>query len=158
MANENIKTIEFMLSIESLVASGANVKLEISPSDLKMFAESIVERTIEAQRQELMVQVEQSEETYMNTREVKLEEAAKAADVCIRTCGNRSCNMSLHKLDCLIAGGNINACACVSLGFGIRVHIFQSFQLFFSVPAVGAELARLKTYRLYDTLERLEFY
>ena len=46
MANENIKTIEFMLSIESLVASGANVKLEISPSDLKMFAESIVERTI----------------------------------------------------------------------------------------------------------------
>ena len=68
MANENIKTIEFMLSIESLVASGANVKLEISPSDLKMFAESIVERAIEAQRQELM---EQSEETYMNTREVK---------------------------------------------------------------------------------------
>ena len=38
-----------MLSIESLVASGANVKLEISPSDLKMFAESIVEKTIEAQ-------------------------------------------------------------------------------------------------------------
>ena len=71
MANENIKTIEFMLSIESLVASGANVKLEISPSDLKMFAESIVEKTIEAQRQELMEQVEQSEETYMNTREVK---------------------------------------------------------------------------------------
>ena len=33
-----------MLSIESLVASGANVKLEISPSDLKMFAESIVEK------------------------------------------------------------------------------------------------------------------
>ena len=46
MANENIKTIKFMLSIESLVASGANVKLEISPSDLKMFAESIVERAI----------------------------------------------------------------------------------------------------------------
>ena len=57
-----------MLSIESLVASGANVKLEISPSDLKMFAESIVEKTIEAQRQELM---EQTEQTYLNTREVK---------------------------------------------------------------------------------------
>lgn len=57
-----------MLSIESLVASGANVKLEISPSDLKMFAESIVERAIEAQRQELM---EQTEQTYLNTREVK---------------------------------------------------------------------------------------
>ena len=71
MANENIKTIEFMLSIESLVASGANVKLEISPSDLKMFAESIVEKTIKAQRQELMEQIEQSDETYMNTREVK---------------------------------------------------------------------------------------
>lgn len=71
MANENIKTTKLMLSIESLVASGANVKLEISPSDLKMFAESIVERTIEAQRQELMEQIEQGEETYMNTREVK---------------------------------------------------------------------------------------
>ena len=31
-----------MITIETLVEQGANVKLEITPSDLKMFAESIV--------------------------------------------------------------------------------------------------------------------
>lgn len=30
-----------MITIESLVEQGANVKLEVSPADLKMFAESI---------------------------------------------------------------------------------------------------------------------
>lgn len=35
-----------MITIETLVEQGANVKLEITPSDLKMFAESIVQRTI----------------------------------------------------------------------------------------------------------------
>ena len=34
-----------MITIETLVEQGANVKLEITPSDLKMFAESIVQRT-----------------------------------------------------------------------------------------------------------------
>ena len=33
-----------MITIETLVEQGANVKLEITPSDLKMFAESIVQR------------------------------------------------------------------------------------------------------------------
>ena len=32
-----------MITIETLVEQGANVKLEITPSDLKMFAESIVQ-------------------------------------------------------------------------------------------------------------------
>lgn len=35
-----------MITIESLVEQGANVKLEVTPADLKMFAESIVQRTI----------------------------------------------------------------------------------------------------------------
>ena len=35
-----------MITIESLVEQGANVKLEVSPADLKMFAESIVQRTM----------------------------------------------------------------------------------------------------------------
>ena len=39
-----------MITIETLVEQGANVKLEITPSDLKMFAESIVQRTILATR------------------------------------------------------------------------------------------------------------
>ena len=37
-----------MITIESLVEQGANVKLEVTPTDLKMFAESIVQRTIAA--------------------------------------------------------------------------------------------------------------
>ena len=41
-----------MITIETLVEQGANVKLEITPSDLKMFAESIVQRTILAQQEE----------------------------------------------------------------------------------------------------------
>ena len=37
-----------MINIDNLVALGGNVKIEVSPDDLKMFAESIVERTIMA--------------------------------------------------------------------------------------------------------------
>jgi hypothetical protein len=40
-----------MITIESLVEQGANVKLEVTPADLKMFAESIVQRTIMAQQE-----------------------------------------------------------------------------------------------------------
>ena len=39
-----------MITIETLVEQGANVKLEITPSDLKMFAESILQRTGTAER------------------------------------------------------------------------------------------------------------
>ena len=41
-----------MITIESLVDMGANVKLEVTPTDLKMFAESIIQRTIMAQQEE----------------------------------------------------------------------------------------------------------
>ena len=35
-----------MITIESLVEQGANVKLEVTPADLKMFAEAIVRCTM----------------------------------------------------------------------------------------------------------------
>ena len=67
--------------------------------------------------------------------------------------------MSLHKLYRLISGGNIYARACVSLGFGIRVHLFTVLSiLFFAVPAVGTQLAGLDADSLDDTRERLELY
>ena len=55
-----------MITIESLVEQGANVKLEVTPADLKMFAESIVQRTIMAQQEE-----REAEETYLNTKQVR---------------------------------------------------------------------------------------
>ena len=39
-----------MITIESLVEQGANVKLEVTPADLKMFAEAIVQRTMAARQ------------------------------------------------------------------------------------------------------------
>ena len=62
----------FMITIESLVEQGANVKLEVSPADLKMFAESIVQRTIMAQQEELDAEMRRAaEETWLNTRQVR---------------------------------------------------------------------------------------
>ena len=61
-----------MISIESLVEQGANVKLEITPSDLKMFADSIVQRTILAQQEEhKAVMQREAEEVYLNTKQVR---------------------------------------------------------------------------------------
>lgn len=58
-----------MINIESRVEMGANVKLELTPDDLKKFAVSIVERTIVAHGK-VMAQESAKEETYLNTREV----------------------------------------------------------------------------------------
>ena len=59
-----------MITIETLVEQGANVKLEITPSDLKMFAESIVQRTILAQQEEhKAVMQREAEEVYLNTKQ-----------------------------------------------------------------------------------------
>lgn len=58
-----------MINIDSLVEMGANVKVELTPEDLKKFAESIVERTIVAHGK-IMTQESEMEETYLNTREV----------------------------------------------------------------------------------------
>ena len=67
-----------MITIETLVEQGANVKLEITPSDLKMFAESIVQRTILAQQEEQKAEMQrEAEEVYLNTKQVR-----ELLDVC----------------------------------------------------------------------------
>ena len=61
-----------MITIESLVEQGANVKLEVSPADLKMFAESIVQRTMAARQEELNAEMQRAaEETWLNTKQVR---------------------------------------------------------------------------------------
>lgn len=61
-----------MITIESLVEMGANVKLEVTPTDLKMFAESIIQRTITARQEEQEAAMRcEAEETYLNTKEVR---------------------------------------------------------------------------------------
>ena len=65
----NSKTNDFMITIESLVDMGANVKLEVTPTDLKMFAESIIQRTIMAQQEERQTaMLREAQETYLNTK------------------------------------------------------------------------------------------
>ena len=61
-----------MITIESLVDMGANVRLEVTPTDLKMFAESIIQRTIVAQQEERQAAIQrEAEETYLNTKQVR---------------------------------------------------------------------------------------
>ena len=61
-----------MITIESLVEQGANVKLEVTPADLKMFAESIIQRTIVAQQEERQTAMQREvQETYLNTKQVR---------------------------------------------------------------------------------------
>ena len=60
-----------MITIESLVDMGANVRLEVTPTDLKMFAESIIQRTIVAQQEEKAAMQREAEETYLNTKQVR---------------------------------------------------------------------------------------
>lgn len=61
-----------MITIESLVEQGANVKLEVTPADLKMFAESIIQRTIVAQQEEQKAAMQhEAQETYLNTKQVR---------------------------------------------------------------------------------------
>lgn len=61
-----------MITIESLVEQGTNVKLEVTPADLKMFAESIVQRTIMAQQEERDAAMKrEAEETWLNTKQVR---------------------------------------------------------------------------------------
>jgi hypothetical protein len=61
-----------MITIESLVDMGANVKLEVTPTDLKMFAESIIQRTIMAQQEEQKAAIQrEAKEIYLNTKQVR---------------------------------------------------------------------------------------
>lgn len=59
-----------MINIENLIGLGGNVKIELTPDDLKMFAESVVERTIIA-KDRLSEQSPPKEETYLNTKEAR---------------------------------------------------------------------------------------
>ena len=68
----NSSTNDFMITIESLVDMGANVKLEVTPTDLKMFAESIIQRTIMAQQEEQKAAIQrEAKEIYLNTKQVR---------------------------------------------------------------------------------------
>lgn len=58
------------INLQSLVEQGANVKIEVTAADLKMFGEGIAEQAIMAYRKEIESMVPQ-EGTYYNTREVK---------------------------------------------------------------------------------------
>ncbi|KAB3959224.1 DNA-binding protein, partial [Bacteroides uniformis] len=70
--HHKIQKLIFMITIESLVEQGANVKLEVTPADLKMFAESIVQRTIMAQQEERDAAMKrEAEETWLNTKQVR---------------------------------------------------------------------------------------
>ena len=61
-----------MITIENLVEQGANIKLEVTLTDLKMFAESIVQRTIMAQQEEQKAAMQRyAEETWLNTKQVR---------------------------------------------------------------------------------------
>lgn len=56
----------------SLVDMGANVKLEVTSTDLKMFAESIIQRTIMAQQEEQKAAIQrEAKEIYLNTKQVR---------------------------------------------------------------------------------------
>lgn len=59
-----------MINIENLIGLGGNIKLELTPDDLKMFAESVVERTIIAQ-EKIAEQSPPKEKTYLSTKEVR---------------------------------------------------------------------------------------
>ena len=58
------------INLQSLVEQGANVRIEITAADLKMFGEGITERAIMVYREEIESKKPQ-EATYYNTREVK---------------------------------------------------------------------------------------
>lgn len=65
------KTITVMINIDSLVGLGANVRVELTPDDLRMFAESIVERTLAARGKLAEQSAPEREETYLGTKEVQ---------------------------------------------------------------------------------------
>ncbi len=61
------------MSINSLIESGLNFKIEVTPQDLKMFAESVIEQYIMRQGQMVAEapKAEPVEESYLGTKEVK---------------------------------------------------------------------------------------
>lgn len=59
-----------MINIENLMDMGGNVRVELTPDDLRTFAESVVERTIVA-RDKQTEQNSSIEETYISTKEAR---------------------------------------------------------------------------------------
>ena len=62
-----------ILTLDSLVEMGANVKLEVTPADLKMFAESVAQRILMAYDESEREQTtrDENDETYYNTKQVR---------------------------------------------------------------------------------------
>lgn len=62
-----------ILTLDSLVEMGANVKLEVKPADLKMFAESVAQRMLMAYDESGREQAarHENDETYYNTKQVR---------------------------------------------------------------------------------------
>lgn len=62
-----------LITLDSLVEMGARVKLEISPADLKMFAESVAQRMLIAYDESGREQTarRENDETYYNTKQVR---------------------------------------------------------------------------------------
>ena len=79
-----------MITIESLVEQGANVKLEVTPTDLKMFAESIVQRTIMAQQEEHKAAMQREAEELLNVCEGTLNLWAKRGYLVPVKVGNKN--------------------------------------------------------------------
>ena len=50
----------------------------------------------------------------LNTCKVEFEKTAETSDTRANTCSHCSCNVSLHKLNSLVARCNVYACACVA--------------------------------------------
>lgn len=60
------------INLSTLIEQGANVKIEVTAADLRMFGESIAEQAIMAYKREVeSARKEIEEETYYNTHEVK---------------------------------------------------------------------------------------
>ena len=84
-----------MITIESLVDMGANVRLEVTPTDLKMFAESIIQRTIVAQQEEQKAAMQrEAEETYLNTKQVR--ELLNVCEGTLNLWAKRECGILLQ--------------------------------------------------------------
>ncbi len=78
-----------ILTLDSLVEMGANVKLEVTPADLKMFAESVAQRMLIAYDDGQLEQAarREDEETYYNTKQVR--EIFNVCDATLNTWAKR---------------------------------------------------------------------
>ena len=59
-----------MINIENLMQMGGSVRVEVTPEDLRMFAESVVERTIVARDRQAELEASK-EETYISKKEAR---------------------------------------------------------------------------------------